>query len=123
MATITVLIGDPPYGTQRVYTALRFAITALREGHQVNMFAFEDALFTAKANQSPHEFPGVREQLMPNCELLLRAAIGLGARVKLCGVCAAERGIDPAELIDGVEIAAMRDMVGWVVESDRTVSF
>ena len=123
MATVTVLFGDPPYGKQRVYTALRFAITALREGHHVNIFAFEDALFAAKANQSPHEFPGVREQLMPNCEMLLKAAIDEGARVKLCGVCATERGIDPAELVDGVEISAMRDMVEWVVEADRTVCF
>ena len=124
MATITVIVGEPPYGKERVYTTLRFALAALEEGHQVNLFLFEDALFAAKKGQSPHEFPGVFDQRMPNCEALLQAAIRQGARVKLCGVCASERGIDPEhDLCSDVQIGGMRDLVRWVTESDRTVSF
>ena len=123
MATITLMVGDPPYGRERVYTMLRFALAALEEGHQVNVFALEDALYAAKKGQSPHEFPKIGEERMPNCEALLRAAIEEGARVKLCGVCAMARGIVPDELIEGAEIGAMRDLVHWVVESDRTVAF
>jgi predicted peroxiredoxin len=48
MATITVVLGDPPYGKQRVYTALRFSLVALHEGHQANLFLLEDAVFAAK---------------------------------------------------------------------------
>ncbi len=122
MATITVVVGEPPYGKERVYSALRFVLAALAEGHQVNLFLFEDALFAAKKGQSPHEFPGVFDQRMPNCEALLQAVVRQGAKVKLCGVCASERGVGPDDLSIG-EIGGMRDLVQWVLESDRTITF
>ena len=57
MAVITVAVGDPPYGKERVYTALRFSLVALHEGHQVNLFLFEDAVFAGKRGQRPPEMP------------------------------------------------------------------
>ena len=36
---------------------------------------------------------------------------------------AANRGLSAEELIEGVEMASMVDLVDWVVTSDRTVSF
>lgn len=122
MATITVVLGDPPYGKQRVYTALRFSLVALHEGHQANLFLVEDAVFTAKRGQQPLAMP-VGDVGMPNCEELLRAAIQEGLRVKACRVCCAERGLQAEEVMEGVEIASMVDLVNWVVESDRTVFF
>ncbi len=122
MATLTVIAGDPPYGKERVYTALRFSLVALHEGHQVNLFFLEDAVFAAKSGQKPPEMP-VGEAGMPNCEELLRAAILEGLTVKACRVCSAERGLRAEEMVEGVEIASMADLVDWVVRSDRTVSF
>lgn len=123
MATITVVIGEPPYGKERVYTTLRFVLAALGLGHRVNLFAFEEALYAARKGQAPPEFPGVLDEHMPNCGELLKAAIRQGAAVTLCGVCASERGVGPAELIEGAEIGGMTDLVRWVLESDRVVSF
>ena len=122
MATITVVVGDPPYGRERVYTALRFSLVALHEGHQVNMFILEDAVFAAKRGQKPPEMP-VGDAGMPNCEELLRASIQEGLKVKACRVCSANRGLMAEELIEGVEMASMADLVDWVVSGDRTVSF
>ena len=122
MAIITVAVGDPPYGKQRVYTALRFSLVALHEGHQVNMFILEDAVFAAKRGQKPPEMP-VGDAGMPNCEELLRASIQEGLKVKACRVCSTERGLAAEELIEGVEMASMVDLVDWVVSGDRTVSF
>jgi tRNA 2-thiouridine synthesizing protein D len=122
MATITVAVGDPPYGKQRVYTALRFSLVALHEGHQVNLFLFEDAVFAAKRGQKPPEMP-VGEAGMPNCEQLLGAAMQEGLTVKSCRVCSAERGLRSEEMLAGVESASMLDLVNWVVQSDRTVFF
>jgi len=121
MATITVVVGDAPYGRERVYTALRFSLVALHEGHQVNFFVLEDAVFAAKRGQKPPEMP-VGDAGMPNCEEMLRAAIQEGLKVKACRVCSTERGLSPEELIEGVEMASMVDLVDWVVNSDRTVS-
>ncbi len=122
MVTITVVVGDPPYGRQRVYTALRFLLVALHEGHQANLFLLEDAVFAAKRGQQPMDMP-VGDTSMPNCEEMLQAAIQEGLEVKACAVCTAERGIALAEVTEGVERGSMVDLVNWVVESDRTVFF
>jgi tRNA 2-thiouridine synthesizing protein D len=115
MATITVVLADPPYGKQRPYTALRFLLAALRQGHEANLFLLEDAVFAAKKEQQPQE--------MPNCEEMLQAAIQEGLRVKACTVCSVERGVKLEEVIEGVERGSMVDLVNWVVESDRIVFF
>jgi tRNA 2-thiouridine synthesizing protein D len=115
MATITVVLADPPYGKQRPYTALRFSLAALNEGHQVNLFLLEDAVFAAKKEQQAED--------MPNCEEMLQGAIQKGLRVKACTVCSVERGLKLEEVMEGVERSTMVDLVDWVVESDRTVFF
>lgn len=122
MAAITVVVGDAPYGKQRVYTALRFLLVALHEGHQANLFLLEDAVFAAKKGQQPPEMP-VGDAGMPNCEQMLLGAVLEGLQIKACRVCCLERGLQPEEIIDGVTVASMADLVNWVVESDRTVFF
>jgi tRNA 2-thiouridine synthesizing protein D len=122
MATITVIVGDAPYGKQRVYTALRFLLVALHEGHKANLFLLEDAVFAAKRGQQPPEMP-VGDAGMPNCEELLRVARQEGLTAKACRVCCMERGLQPEQVMEGVEIGSMVDLVNWVVESDRTVFF
>src|SRR4030067_3146733 len=98
MATITVVVGAPPYGKERVYTALRFSLVALHEGHQVNMFILEDAVFAAKRGQNPPEMP-VGDAGMPNCEELLRAAMLVGLQVKACRARSMERAVRPGEAL------------------------
>ena len=122
MATITVVVGDAPYGKQRLYTALRFLLVALHEGHKANLFLLEDAVFAAKKGQQPSAMP-VGDAGMPNCEDLLRAAILEGLTIKACRVCSSERALQPDELMAGVEIGSMLDLVNEVVESDRTLFF
>ena len=122
MAVITVAVGDPPYGKERVYTALRFSLVALHEGHQVNLFLFEDAVFAAKRGQRPPEMP-VGDAGMPNCEELLRASIQEGLKVKACRVCTSERGLGQEEVVEDVQTGSMADLVDWVVNSDKTVTF
>ncbi|MDP3064916.1 MAG: DsrE family protein [Chloroflexota bacterium] len=123
MATITVAVGDPPYGAERVYTALRFALVAIHDGHHVNLFVFEDAVGALKRGQKPPEMPLPSGDRMPNCEALVRAGMAEGMKVKACGVCSAERALSKDELIEGAEVATMRDLLQWVLESDRAVFF
>ncbi|MFH1314434.1 MAG: DsrE family protein [Candidatus Eisenbacteria bacterium] len=123
MATITIKTAEPSYGRQRFYTALRFALTALHEGHQVNLFLYEDAVFAAKQGQEPGDMPALLDEKMPRCEGLLAAAISQGAKVKICGVCAAERALRQDEVIEGAEIGSMRELVNWIVDSDKVVTF
>ena len=124
MASITIIAGDPPYGKERLYTTLRFVLAALTAGHAVNLFILEDAAYVAKKGQKPLELPGLLENdTMPNCGELLASSIKQGAQVKICGVCASERGLSQEELIDGANISSMLDLVNWVVNSDKTIFF
>ena len=124
MASITVVVGDPPYGKQRIYTALRFILAALYEKHSINLFLLEDAVFLAKKGQEPKEMPSLLgHETMPNAEELLKAVIKQGATVKICGVCCSERALKQEELVEGCQISSMKNLVNWVVESDKTVFF
>ena len=122
MASITVVVADAPYGKERLYSALRFLLVTLHEGHKANLFLLEDAVFAAKKGQAPPEMP-VGNARMPNCEELLKAAIMEGLDVRACRVCCSERGVRDEEVIDGVQIGSMLDLVNWVVESDKALFF
>jgi uncharacterized protein involved in oxidation of intracellular sulfur len=120
LATLTVVVGDAPYGSQRIYTALRLLLVALHEGHEANLFLLEDGVFAAKAGQQPPEMP-VGDAGMPNCEALIQAAIQEGLTTKACRVCCLERGVTQEEIIPGVEIGSMLDLLNWVLESDKAL--
>ena len=60
---------------------------------------------------------------MPNCGELLEAVIKQGVSVKVCGGCSSERALQQEELGEGCQISSMRDLVNWVVESDRVGFF
>jgi len=122
MASMTVVIADAPYGKQRFYSALRFLLVALHEGHKANLFLMEDAVFAAKKGQAPPEMP-VGNAGMPSCEALLSAAIAEGLNVRACRVCCSERGVRDDEVIAGVQIGSMLDLVNWVVDSDKALFF
>ncbi len=112
---ITVIISQAPYGRERAYTALRFALTALLEGEDVKIFLIEDGVYLAKRDQDPDE--------MPNHLELLKQCIEQGAEVKACGPCSKARGLSEDDFIDGVEVATMHDLVNWVRESDNVIFF
>jgi tRNA 2-thiouridine synthesizing protein D len=118
--TFTIAIADPPYGKERPYTALRFALAAQFEGHEVRVFLLEDAVYCGKAGQKPADIQGLVDGRMPDCGELLSSVIKGGAAVKACGVCCKERGLRSEDLLAGVEIGSMRDLVQWVAGSDRT---
>ncbi|MBS7288272.1 MAG: DsrE family protein [Candidatus Freyarchaeota archaeon] len=112
---VTVILGSGPYTRERPYTALRFALTCAVEGVKVNLFLIEDGIYVAKKDQNPKEYANIQEWLMK--------AINEGVRVRLCSVCANARGLKQEEVIDGVEMATMNDLVEWVLESDQTIFF
>jgi sulfur relay (sulfurtransferase) complex TusBCD TusD component (DsrE family) len=47
----------------------------------------------------------------------------MGANVKVCGVCARERALSQDDLVEGATIGAMQDLIRWIMEADKVVSF
>jgi tRNA 2-thiouridine synthesizing protein D len=115
MANLTVVITEAPYGRERAYTALRFALTALVEGHHIRLFLVQDGVFVAKKSQDPSEFPNHLEYLSQ--------AVEEGAEVVVCTPCARARGLSEEDLLHDVRLGTMHDLVQWSVESDQVLTF
>ena len=111
MSRFTVIITHAPYGQEKAFTALRFVQSAFK--HQVNVFLVEDGVFVAKKGQDSDL----------RIEDMLRDAIRSGVTVRLCGSCAAARGLGPSELVEGTSLGSMDDLVRWVDEGDKVLVF
>ncbi len=115
MAKISVMIFESPYGREKAYTALRFALTALLDGHEVTVILIQDGILVGKRDQKPAEYPNIHDYL--------KNAMGEGLKVIACGVCCNARGIKQDDLVEGVTIVGMHEIVQAVTESDKEISF
>jgi tRNA 2-thiouridine synthesizing protein D len=116
MVTYTIIINEAPYQKERAYTALRFARTCVFEGHKARIFLIENGVYVAKKGQTP-----ASDQ--PNLGAFLQDLIAEGQEVKACVVCIKARGITEDELIAGVKVVALNDLVEWTTTSDKIVVF
>ncbi|MHA2430234.1 MAG: DsrE/DsrF/TusD sulfur relay family protein [Promethearchaeota archaeon] len=111
--TFTVVIGNGAYTSERPFTMLRFAYTALLEGHKVNIFLLEDGIFVGKKNQNPATHDNVGKWMSD--------VIEEGANVTACGVCMKARGLSEDELMDGISKTSMHRFVDMCAESDHVL--
>jgi tRNA 2-thiouridine synthesizing protein D len=116
MVTFTIIINEAPYAKERALSALRFAATCDIEGHKVKIWLFENGVYLAKKNQKP-------AQGLINYGQLLENLIQGGSEVKACVVCLEARGLTQTDLMDGVKIATVHELVEWTVNSDKVIVF
>ncbi len=114
MSTFTVIITNSPYNSQNPYNALRFALGAIAEEHNVRIFLIGDGVYVAQKNQKSQFY---------QIEKMVRECMEFGCEIKACGVCCDERGVTQDIIIDGIEIASITDLVVWVDESDNVLNF
>jgi tRNA 2-thiouridine synthesizing protein D len=107
----TVVIADGAYTSERPYTMLRFAYTALLEGHKINIFLVEDGIFVGKRNQDPSTYDNVGKWMAD--------VIEEGANVKACGVCMKARGLSEDELMPGITKTSMHGFVEMCSKADN----
>ncbi len=112
----TIIVNDPPYGSEKPWNAFRLASTAISQGIDVRLFLMGDSVASAKTGQrTPDGFY--------NMEKMLRAMLNKGVVVKACGTCINARGLDISELVEGVERGSMKILVEWIQDSDKAISF
>jgi len=118
LETLTIIVNGAPYGDERVWNALRLALTSIAAaiGMNVNVFLLGDAVNAAKKGQNTPEG-------YYNLEKMLRDLIGGGAKVAACGTCLRARGVAKEELLEGVEVGTMSGLAHWVQESQKVLSF
>jgi tRNA 2-thiouridine synthesizing protein D len=127
--TLTFALMDPPFENARSTTALRLIDIAVRRGLNVNVFAYEGAVYLPFARQAPHANAvhgrSVEEENHPLprvwVQALMREAQAHGARLDWvnCGLCVDERGA--GEAIDGVRRGSPADFWNFAQNSDNTL--
>jgi len=117
MKTLLIL-NDPPYGTERVYNALRLAHALLKKEPQteITIFLMADAVIGAKAGQkTPDGYY--------NVERMLKRVLAGNGKVLLCGTCMDARGLDDAALMAGARRSTMDELAASTVEADKVLVF
>jgi uncharacterized protein involved in oxidation of intracellular sulfur len=112
------IVNDPPYGTERVYNALRLALALLKRdpATQVTVFLLADAVLAAKAQQkTPDGYY--------NIERMLKRVLAGNGSVLLCGMCMDARGISEGELTDGVRRSTIDELANATAEADKVLVF
>lgn len=127
--TITIAIMDPPYESANSTTALRLIDAALRQGHHVNVFAYEGAVNLTMKAQQPHPNPvkgtSVEEEQHPTTKdwiaSLFKLAQAKGAQLQWvnCGLCVDERGA--GDWIEGPRRGSPKDFLELSSGSDATL--
>ena len=111
------IINDPPYGTERVYNALRLAHALLKREPETELtvFLMADAVLAAKAGQkTPDGYY--------NVERMLKRLAGKD-RGLLCGTCMDARGLSDAEMIDGSRRSTMDELASATLAADKVLVF
>ena len=112
---ILIILNDPPYGTERVYNALRLAHSLMKHEAEVIVFLMADAVSAAKANQkTPDGYY--------NIERMLKRVVS-GGKLLLCGTCMDARGISEAEMLEGASRSTMDILAGETMVADKVLVF
>ncbi|WP_044471019.1 DsrE/DsrF/TusD sulfur relay family protein [Mannheimia massilioguelmaensis] len=118
MQKLLFILNESPYGTEKAFNALRFAINLIEEHPkevEVKVFCFSDSVLSGLAGQAPNDGPNVQQTL----EVLT----GLGTEVKLCTSCTKARGITHLPLVKGVVLGTLDDVSEWTLWADKVINF
>ena len=127
--TLTIALMDAPFESARVTTAMRLIDIAARRGYNINVFAYEGAVY----------LPFLRQQAHPNAvhgndadeehhplskdwvSAIMHEADKNGGRLDWinCGLCVDERGAD--EAVEGVRRGTPADLWQLAAESDNSL--
>lgn len=125
---LTIALMDPPYESANSTTAFRIISSALKKGINVNVFAYEGAVFLPFKEQAPHANPvkgtTVEEEEHPTTKNFVASLLELGKDSPLltwvnCGLCVDERGAGNA--VEGVKRGGPADFLKMALETTNTL--
>src|SRR5215510_12422623 len=114
----SLFIVDPPYGTERVYNALRLAHALVKKDlpMEITVFLMADAVLAAKGGQrTPEGFY--------NVERRLKRVLAAKGRVPLCGTWMDARGIGETGLAEGARRGTMDELAAATIQADKVLVF
>jgi len=115
---LTIIINAAPYGDEKVWNALRLALTSVSAAIElnVNIFLLGDAVQATRKGQNPPAG-------YYNLEKMLKDLVEKGAKILACGTCIKARGLRQEDLVEGIGVGSMMDLAHWVKESQKVLSF
>lgn len=119
MQKILMIVHAPPYGSERVLSALRLATALVSQEEErvdLSIFMMSDAVTVGLPNQPAAEAGGGLQQMIENL-------VEHGAMVRLCRTCAVVRGLEKVELVPGVAIGTLVEMASAAIEADKVITF
>ncbi len=127
--TLTFALMDAPFESARTTTAMRLLDIAARRGYDINVFAYEGAVYLPFAKQTAHPNAvhghDVEEENHPLPKdwiaALIRETKRNGGRLEWvnCGLCVDERGADDS--IDGTRRGTPADFWEFASRSTNTL--
>lgn len=127
--TLTFMLMDPPFEATRSTTALRLLQLAAERGYNLNVLAYEGAVYLPFAGQKGHPNPvhghDVDEEDHPLPKEWIRiigeTAEANGGQLDWvnCGMCADERGANDA--VERVRRGGPPALAQWMDSSDNTL--
>lgn len=112
---LTIILMDGPYSSDVPEHAFQLAKRAVEKGYGVNIFLYIDGVWTVHGNQNPEKAKNIAQ--------LVAELINLGVNIKACVRCSKMRGLMDGDVIPGVPVAGLGDLVEWMNVSHRIVSF
>jgi len=114
--SVAILINASPYGSELPFNALRLAHALELAEERVELLLMGDAVNTARRGQDPRTAHA-------SLEGLLVEIVGKGAGVTLCGTCCQTRGLQEADLLEGVAVGTIHDFARVVKSCEKVISF
>jgi len=115
MKLLLILNRTPYDGTDVTWNALRLAGQALKDGMGVRIFLMNDAVDLARK--------GLGKEGEFDLQRMLLDTLSNGAEAKLCKTCITRCGMAGSEVIAEVKAATMPELSGWIMDSERVVTF
>lgn len=119
MQKILMIVHAPPYGSERVLSALRLATALVSQEEErvdLSVFMMSDAVTVGLPNQPTADAGGGLQQMIEDL-------VAHGVIVRLCRTCAVARGLEGLTLIPGVAIGTLVEMASAAIEADKVITF
>ena len=127
--TLTFMLMDPPFESSRSTTALRLLQIAAERGYNINVLAYEGAVYLPFAGQAGHSNPihghdlSQEDHPLPKewIKIIGETAAKNGGALDWvnCGMCADERGAH--DVVPRVRRGGPPALAAWIAESDNTL--
>lgn len=113
-----LILNDPPYGSERVYNALRLAhaLPKQDDAAEITLFLMADAVIAGRVGQNTPDG-------YYNIERMLKRVLSSAGRVLLCGTCMDARGLSEDDTIQGTTRSTMAELAEATVNSDKVLVF